>query len=220
MKTVVYANKKGGVGKTTHSGHLAVTLEREGRGPVVMIDLDPQGSLSAWWNERESATPAFATPSETTQQALTEKLAALEEGGYRWCIIDTPPSALETTRVAIAVADLVVIPIRPGPHEIRSVGATVELCQQEGKPFAFLLNDVKPNTQITNQAILALSSIGPVIPCMVGTRTNYAGAMTDGRAISELTPINPKAAEELRLVADHIVGLLGVRKAKKEKAHV
>src|SRR3546814_8630502 len=48
------ASQKGGSGKTALSGHLAVQAQRAGAGPVVLIDIDPQGSLADWWNEREA----------------------------------------------------------------------------------------------------------------------------------------------------------------------
>ena len=46
MHVIVVANQKGGVGKTTLSGHLAVEAVRAESGNVVLIDTDPQGSLS------------------------------------------------------------------------------------------------------------------------------------------------------------------------------
>ena len=52
MRTLVIASQKGGVGKTTIAGHLGVMAESQGAGPVALIDTDPQGSLSSWWNER------------------------------------------------------------------------------------------------------------------------------------------------------------------------
>ena len=60
MRVLALASQKGGSGKTTLSGHLAVQAQRAGAGPVVLIDIDPQGSLADWWNEREAEYPAFA----------------------------------------------------------------------------------------------------------------------------------------------------------------
>ena len=59
MYTVVAASQKGGSGKTTLSGHLAVEADRAGIGPVALIDTDPQGSLSHWWNARAATSPHF-----------------------------------------------------------------------------------------------------------------------------------------------------------------
>ena len=60
VRVLALASQKGGSGKTTLSGHLAVQAQRAGAGPVVLIDIDPQGSLADWWNEREAEYPAFA----------------------------------------------------------------------------------------------------------------------------------------------------------------
>jgi len=47
MRTIVLASRKGGAGKTTLTGHLAVEATRTESGPVAVIDTDPQGSLTA-----------------------------------------------------------------------------------------------------------------------------------------------------------------------------
>ena len=59
MQVISLCSQKGGSGKTTLTGHLAVQAARQGDGPVALIDCDPQGSLAAWWNSRESPQPAF-----------------------------------------------------------------------------------------------------------------------------------------------------------------
>ena len=40
MRVMVLASQKGGSGKTTLSGHLAVQADRNGEGPVALIDTD------------------------------------------------------------------------------------------------------------------------------------------------------------------------------------
>jgi Mrp family chromosome partitioning ATPase len=52
---LVLSSQKGGTGKTTLSGHLAVEAQNAGVGPVALIDADPQGSLSHWWNARKAS---------------------------------------------------------------------------------------------------------------------------------------------------------------------
>ena len=53
MRGRAMAARKGGSCKTTLSVHRAVQAQRAGAGPVVVIDIDPQGSLADWWNERQ-----------------------------------------------------------------------------------------------------------------------------------------------------------------------
>ncbi|MGH7120592.1 MAG: AAA family ATPase, partial [Acetobacteraceae bacterium] len=159
MHVIVFASQKGGAGKTTLAAHIAVVVDAAGDGPAVLIDTDPQGSLSAWWNVRESETPALAP---TAIAELPEKLAALAEAGYRVALVDTPPAITEAIGAVVRSADLVVIPTRPSPHDLRAVGSTVDLVQAAGKPFVFAVTQAKPNTRLTVQAVAALSEHGAV----------------------------------------------------------
>src|SRR3546814_20402761 len=68
---------------------LAVQARRAGAGPVVLIDIDPQGSLADWWNEREAEYPAFA---QTTVARLANDLQVLRQQGFKLAVIDTPPA--------------------------------------------------------------------------------------------------------------------------------
>ena len=89
MKVLVLASQKGGAGKTTLAAHLAVAATIDGAGPAVLIDTDPQGSLSAWWNSREADAPALAS---ATLAELPAKLASLADAGFKLAVIDTPPA--------------------------------------------------------------------------------------------------------------------------------
>src|SRR3546814_18461531 len=74
---------------TTLSGHLAVQAQYAGAGPVALIDIDPQGSLADWWNEREAEYPAFA---QTTVARLAADLEILRQQGFKLAVLDTPPA--------------------------------------------------------------------------------------------------------------------------------
>ncbi len=76
--------------------------ESKGAGPVALIDTDPQGSLSSWWNERQAETPAFAS---VDIASLADHLSLLEKAGVNLAIIDTPPAVTETIQKVLAVAD-------------------------------------------------------------------------------------------------------------------
>src|SRR5688572_5307077 len=96
MRVLAMASQKGGSGKTTLSGHIAVQAQRAGAGPVVLIDIDPQGSLADWWNEREAEYPAFA---QTTVARLAADLEMLRQQGFRLAVIDTPRSEEHTSEL-------------------------------------------------------------------------------------------------------------------------
>ena len=105
MRVLAMASQKGGSGKTTLSGHLAVQAQLAGAGPVCLIDIDPQGSLADWWNEREADMPAFA---QTTVARLASDLEVLRQQGFRLAVVDTPPAITMAIQSVIAVAEKII----------------------------------------------------------------------------------------------------------------
>ncbi|MEL6875281.1 MAG: ParA family protein [Pseudomonadota bacterium] len=196
MRVLAMASQKGGSGKTTLSGHLAVQAQLAGAGPVVLIDIDPQGSLADWWNEREAELPAFA---QTTVSRLAADLQILRQQGFKLAVIDTPPAITMAIQSVISVAELIVIPTRPSPHDLRAVGATVDLCERAGKPLLFVVNGATPKAKITSEAAVALSQHGTVAPVTVHHRTDFAGSMIDGRTVMEVDPQGRSAQEMVQL---------------------
>lgn len=196
MRTVAVASQKGGVGKTTIAGHLGVAAELSKGGPVALIDTDPQGSLASWWNERKEETPLFA---RVDISALAKHLAALEKAGVKLAIIDTPPAVTEMIRTVLVVADLVLIPTRPSPHDLRAVGSTVELVEEAGKRMVFVINGAAPRARITGEAAVALSQHGTVAPVTLFQRTDFASSMIDGRTVQEIDPNGRSAGEVTEL---------------------
>ena len=204
MRVLAMASQKGGSGKTTLSGHLAVQAQLAGAGPVVLIDIDPQGSLADWWNERQTEFPAFA---QTTVARLSGDLDLLRQQGFKLAVIDTPPAITMAIQSVINVAELVVIPTRPSPHDLRAVGATVDLCDRAGKPLIFVVNGATPKAKITYEAAVALSQHGTVAPVTIHHRTEFAASMIDGRTVMEVDP-HGRSAEEVtelwRYISDRL----------------
>jgi chromosome partitioning protein len=196
MHVIVLASQKGGAGKTTLAAHIAVAAEMAGDGPTVLIDTDPQGSLSAWWNVREAQTPALAP---TSVADLPAKLLGLSQAGYRLAVVDTPPAITDAIGAVVKSADLVLIPTRPSPHDLRAVGSTVDLVQAARKPFVFAVTQAKPNARLTIQAVTALSEHGAVAPAIVHDRVDYAGSMIDGRTVLETDRKGRSATEMIEL---------------------
>jgi chromosome partitioning protein len=191
MRTIVIASRKGGAGKTTLATVLAVEAERSGPRPVALIDLDPMAGLTAWWNERAADVPVLVSADGGPAAAL----AAAKAAGAALVIIDTPPASAAIVVDAVKLADLVLVPVQPSPHDLRAVGATVEIARRARRPVVFVVNRTKPRVRMTGEAAIALSQHGTVAPAMLADRTAYAAAGIDGRTAPELEPDGTAAAE-------------------------
>lgn len=200
MQIIAIASQKGGSGKTTLAGHLAVQAEAAGVGPVALIDTDPQGSLSEWWNARAAETPAFARTTSATLRHDVEQLRSL---GIKLLVIDTPPAIEATIADVISLSDMVVIPVRPSPHDLRAVGATVDMVEKLGKALVFVVNGATPRARITNEAVMALSQHGTLAPVILHQRTGFAASMIDGRTVGEIKG-EARSADEIAQLWNYI----------------
>jgi chromosome partitioning protein len=201
------------------AAHLAVAAEAAGAGPAVLIDTDPQGSLSAWWNVRAADSPALAPVSVAE---LPKKLNELSQAGFAVAVVDTPPAITEAIRAVVQSADFVLIPTRPSPHDLRAVGSTVGLVEKAGKPFAFVVTQAKPNARLTVQAVTALSAHGVVAPSIVHDRLDFASSMIDGRTVTETDGKGRSAAEMAELwnfVLARMTESTKVRKNERKAKH-
>ncbi len=183
MRVVVFASRKGGAGKTTLATALAVEAGRSGAGPVGVIDCDPMQGLTQWWDaRRHAAEPVLAR----AEPDLATALDTLAGQGVRLVLVDTPPAIDGSVAAIVARADLVVVPVRASPDDLRAVASTVELVERAGKSLVFVVNAVKPRVRLTMEAVVALSQHGTVAPVQVADRTDYAAAKVDGHTAPEL----------------------------------
>ena len=194
---------------TAITAHLAVQANALGQGPVVLADTDPQGSLAQWWRARNDDTLALAT---LKLEDIVANPAALRNRGAALAIIDTPPALTASIEEVIAIADLVIIPARPSPHDLRAVGVTVEMTRRAGKQFLFVVNGAAPRANITAEAVAALSEHGRVAPVILYQRTDYAASMIDGRTVME-TAASGRSAQEIADLWSYVYAQISVRQA-------
>jgi chromosome partitioning protein len=116
---IVFANEKGGTGKSTTAVHIAVALASMGR-KVGLIDLDRRQRTSVRYleNRAETArrknidlpTAHFSVLREDTPEALEEALASIG-AGQDFLIIDTPGRDDLLARIMAARAHTLVTPM-------------------------------------------------------------------------------------------------------------
>ncbi len=96
MNVIVFASRKGGTGKSTLAAHLAAHVHKSTK-PCLLIDADPQGSLTLWHKLRGTNEP----PIKTAVNSVSGIIAAAKRDGMEWVFIDTPPNMSSVVEDAI-----------------------------------------------------------------------------------------------------------------------
>lgn len=135
MNIIVFASRKGGSGKSTLAAHLAAHVHKTSK-PCLLVDADPQGSLTLWQKLRGTNEP----PIRQAVRSVSEIIASAKRDGYENVFIDTPPTMSAVVEDAIRNATLVVIPARPGVFDINAVQETIQLCRSNRRPYAVVIN--------------------------------------------------------------------------------
>ena len=198
MKSVAFVSRKGGSSKTTLAGHVAVAAVSAGMKDVVLVDADPQQSLSAWMEHRQDHLPRLAKVSVGNFARDFPKIGSDDT----LAVVDTPGFDSGATASIIGAVDLVAIPVRPSPHDLLAVGATVKAAQRAGKPFVFVVSQAIAGAAITSQVRESLSKIGPVAKTVMHHRVAYAGSMSDGRTVQDLDEGSRASQEMVELTAE------------------
>ena len=150
-KIIAITNQKGGCGKTTTSIQLADMLTNVYNKEVLLIDLDPQHTLTNQMLvevEGNKTSYEFIVMNTEARIALSENMdfipagnsltnmknfntpdapemlkKALKkyEGQYDYIIFDCPPGIAELTHNAYAAAESLIIPVTPGTYSIEGI---------------------------------------------------------------------------------------------------
>lgn len=197
MSVLSIVSTKGGVGKTTLAVHLAVA-SHAGGDPTLLLDLDPQASAVEWWKDRQRTIRERGldpgAPFDVRRVARADELGAIidaaEAEGFAKIIIDTPPHADFPAARAVEVADLVLMPSRPGYFDLKAAKPTIKLIQDLAKPAFFVMNQVPHNSQgvgVDASDYLEVKGIkrGPLPITLLAP---YSRCLRDGLTAQELLP--------------------------------
>jgi cellulose biosynthesis protein BcsQ len=200
MDVIVFASRKGGSGKSTLAAHLAAHVHRPSRS-CLLVDADPQGSLTLWHRLRE----AEDLPIKTAQRGVGDIIKAAKHDGVEWVFVDTPPNMSASVTDAIRAATLVVVPCRPGIFDLDAIKETVGFARQSRKPYAVVINAAPPRREdvespTVTQARESLTKLHiPVWGGQITQRANFALALGQGEGAKEFDAASHAAAEIARL---------------------
>jgi chromosome partitioning protein len=200
MNVLVFASRKGGTGKSTLAAHLAAHVAKPSR-PTLLIDADPQGSLSLWYERRGQEEMALKRGS----RSLAASLAAAKREGNAWTFIDTPPNRSPAVIEAIRHATLVVIPTRPSLFDLAAVRDTIDLAQELRKPYAVIFNAAPARRVEAEAAVVAEARADlnadkvPVWSGQITHRADFSLALKAGEGVKEFASDSPASAEIAQL---------------------
>lgn len=194
--------RKGGAGKSTLAVALAVQHELAG-GRAVVVDLDPQGSATAWAALREADGPVVVAAQARRLQPV---LDAARRGGADLVVIDTAPALADAALAAARAADLALIPCRPALADLAAILGSLDVCRDAGVPAHVVLNAAPAQGQLVDQARTALSEQGAdLAPVSIGQRVAHVHAFAAGLVAAELEPAG-KAAQEIAALYGSVMG--------------
>ena len=192
---VAISNLKGGSGKTVLAVHLAYILQ------ATLLDLDPQGDAHDWATRSGLVTSHHVHGKEEVFTLLDETLGPI--------VLDTPPGEGENLRTALAVADLVVIPVKPGSSDLRALGRMENLIKEARSvnrrlKVGVVLNEAKAVSSLSKAVEEALGDLkGITYLGHLGDRVAFPEALAAGEVVE-----GSAAADEIISLASNLSALI------------
>lgn len=169
-KVIALINRKGGVGKTTSAGYIAMCLQKAGK-TVTGLDADPDQSFLKWHSTDALPFPVLAIDKKAVEQQINDL------DGY--VIIDTPPNDPEIIYDISDVIDEIIVPLSATGFDVNRLATTLKAVARveklRGKPLSsVLLIRWSKNQNISHEVQTILSAEGiPLLDNKIRDLTRY-----------------------------------------------
>ncbi len=210
---ITVATMKGGSGKSTLASCLAVYWHLRGRRPS-LIDADPQRSIMRLV-ARERALGGVNVIEDASEEASATARRLTAANGL--VIIDTPGFRSRTTLDCLAIADFLLIPVKPSPFDVDRMLDTVSILtgRNDGRQptFRCVLTQTTRDSVVAKHIRAELTAAGlPVLQNEMANRVAYPEAALWGATPSLISWKGP-AAKEIAAIADEVDMVLGAQQA-------
>lgn len=226
--SLLVANNKGGVGKSTLSVTLATGLKMRGFS-VLLIDADPQQSVGKWRMAAEGEAHEGELPwVERVDSPLVGEKIKMERANYDFIITDSGSNigfagdvAQKIILGALKSADLVVVPIGPSPLDVDGsedmFGLLRDIWERrdvQEPPAHVVINGVKPGTSLGREVgeYVKQTYEVPVFKTQISQREAYKSCFFKGATIFHMG--DKKLAADANNLLDEILEVVEGVKAK------
>jgi chromosome partitioning protein len=188
-QTLLVTSMKGGSGKSLLSVHLLVAARSSGM-TSVLCDADVQQGTSLAWQKMRG------TNDDVRRVNAGELAGIIKQNTVDLIIVDSAPRADSDVARMAALANFILIPVRPALPDIAAAERAVAIAKAARRPFATVINAAYSRAPETDEARQVLSKLGEVAPVDIYNRVAFARALGAGEAVTEFEPTG-KAAQEI-----------------------
>lgn len=192
MLIVAVLQQKGGSGKTTLAVNFAAAAHLAGRRTLI-IDMDPQGTALDWFAKRVRGSPLTGLVVNQAPKPLPLDSIQQMSRGYDVVLLDGPARRGDITLSAAVAADVVVLPVAPGPADFWALDETLESLNQADqirRQFrrgnvrrTFVVNRSIPGALATGKAESGLLRLAQDFAGSVRQRAAFPAAMEVGESV-------------------------------------
>ena len=194
MPTIVFANPKGGAGKSTSAVILATQLALKGA-TVTILDADPNKPVSQW-AKRAGCPQSVTVVAEISETTIIDEIDNAAET-TSFVVVDLEGTASLMVAYAISRADLVIIPIQGSQLDATEGTKAIRLIRQQERafhkriPLAILFTRtsaaIKPRTLVHIQAEFKKHDIR-AFRTQIHEREAYRALFSFGGTLESLDP--------------------------------
>lgn len=224
MAAIFFTSSKGGSGKTTNTVNLGEALRRFGKS-VVIVCLDGSTMMAVCWRRAYSMKHEGDAPLpdviHLSGQAVGREIEALKSR-HDFVIVDAGAGATRENGLAMAAADLVVVPTSGSSSEFITTMAYCQMIRKVqmdngGRPAArVLLNRVRMNSKKSLDQIEAYMDPSFPVPPLgkaIPDRAAFEQLAGEGVSVFDYRPASELRNDYLEL-AREVAGLVGVKLPK------
>ena len=204
---ITVGGEKGGSGKSCLAQNIAVYIRRELSDSILMVDCDPQRTTSSWIQERNDNPEVPKIKCIQLYGKVREELLSLSNH-YEYMVIDCGGQDNLALRSSLAVAEHVLVPVRPKRRDLKTVAHMEDIIStcKMANPYmnvAFVLTQCPSLPSMVSRILEAREVCDsydiPALKAVTYSRNIYDDSEEDGMSVIERDP-EGKAANEIKAI--------------------